>query len=208
MEERDKARHNVKTVNVSLVGVGGQGIILTADLLAKTAALAGDDVKQAEIHGMAQRGGSVTSQVRFGVSVASPIIQEGTADVLVSFDKLEALRSAGILAKGGTAFVNDAYLTPVTVSSGQQADVEDLDGRLRKAFKKLVLVDAMKVATEEVGNARTMNMVIAGALSALCPFEENLWLKALEALLAGPKARLLEVNKKAFQLGRAAAMKK
>ena len=198
----------MKTVNVSLVGVGGQGIILTADLLAKTAAIAGYDVKKSEIHGMAQRGGSVTSQVRFGKEVASPIIQEGTADILVSFDKLEAIRNVGILAKAGTALVNDLYLVPVTVSSGQQKSVADLDGKVKKAFKKLVLVDAMKVATEEVGNARTMNMVIAGALSALCPFEENLWLKALEALLAGPKAKLLEVNKKAFQLGRAAAMKK
>ena len=197
----------MKTVNVSLVGVGGQGIILTADLLAKTAAIAGYDVKKSEIHGMAQRGGSVTSQVRFGKEVASPIIQEGTADILVSFDKLEAIRNTGILAKAGTALVNDLYLVPVTVSSGQQKPVEDLDGKVKKAFKKLVLVDAMKVATEEVGNGRTMNMVIAGALSALCPFEESQWLAALEALLAGPKAKLLEVNKKAFQLGRAAAMK-
>ena len=197
----------MKTVNVSLVGVGGQGIILTADLLAKTAAIAGYDVKKSEIHGMAQRGGSVTSQVRFGSSVASPIIQEGTADILVSFDKLEALRNAGILAKGGTALVNDLYLVPVTVSSGQQRSVEDLDGRVAKAFRRLVLVDAMKVATEEVGNARTMNMVLAGALSALCPFAEADWLKAMEALLAGPKAKLLEVNRRAFQLGRAAAVR-
>ena len=194
----------MKTVNVSLVGVGGQGIILTADLLAKTAAIAGYDVKKSEIHGMAQRGGSVTSQVRFGESVASPIIQEGTADVLVSFDKLEALRNASILAKGGTAFVNDIYLTPVTVSSGQQADVKDLDARLKKTFKKLVLVDAMKVATDEVGNARTMNMVIAGALSAFCPFKEELWHEALAQLLTGPKAKLLDINLKAFALGRAA----
>ena len=197
----------MKTVNVSLVGVGGQGIILTADLLAKTAAIAGYDVKKSEIHGMAQRGGSVTSQVRFGKEVASPIIQEGTADILVSFDKLEAIRNVGILARAGTALVNDLYLVPVTVSSGQQKSVADLDGKVKKAFKKLVLVDAMKVATEEVGNGRTMNMVIAGALSALCPFKESEWLEALEALLSGPKAKLLEVNKKAFQLGRAAAMK-
>ena len=194
----------MKTVNVSLVGVGGQGIILTADLLAKTAAIAGYDVKKSEIHGMAQRGGSVTSQVRFGKSVASPIIQEGTADVLVAFDKLEALRNAGILAKGGTAFVNDIYLTPITVSSGQQADVKDLDARLKKTFKKLVLVDAMKVATEQAGNARTMNMVIAGALSAFCPFKEELWHDALAQLLTGPKAKLLDINLKAFALGRAA----
>ena len=196
----------MKTVNVSLVGVGGQGIILTADLLAETAAIAGFDVKKSEIHGMAQRGGSVTSQVRFGESVASPIIQERTADVLVAFDKLEALRNAGILAPGGTAFVNDVYLTPVTVSTGQQPDVADLDGRLRKAFKKLVLVDAMKVATEQAGNARTMNMVLAGALSALCPFGEELWIQAMTEMLSGPKAKLLEVNKKAFALGRAAAL--
>lgn len=193
----------MKTVNVSLVGVGGQGIILTADILAKTAAIAGFDVKKSEIHGMSQRGGSVTSQVRFGASVASPIIQEGTADVLVAFDKLEALRNAGILAKDGVAFVNDLYLVPVTVSSGQQPPVDDLDGKVRKAFKQLVLVDAMKIATEEVGNARTMNMVIAGALSAFCPFKEEQWMQALAEMLTGPKAKLLEVNQKAFRLGRA-----
>ena len=197
----------MKTVNVSLVGVGGQGIILTADLLAKTASIAGYDVKKSEIHGMAQRGGSVTSQVRFGKSVASPIIQEGTADILVSFDKLEALRNVGILAKGGTALVNDLFLVPVTVSSGQQPAVVDLDGKVKKAFKKLILVDAMKVATDEVGNGRTMNMVIAGALSTLCPFREEQWMEALAALLAGPKAKLLDVNRKAFLLGRAAAKK-
>lgn len=197
----------MKTVNVSLVGVGGQGIILTADILAKTAAIAGMDVKKSEIHGMAQRGGSVTSQVRFGTSVASPIIQEGTADILVSFDKVEALRNSGILAKGGTALVNDLYLVPVTVSSGQQKTPEDLDGKVKKAFgKSLILVDAMKVAAEEVGNARTMNMVLAGALSALCPFKEELWLQAMAEMLSGPKAKLLEVNKKAFALGRAAAL--
>ena len=196
----------MKTVNVSLVGVGGQGIILTADLLAKTAALAGYDVKKSEIHGMSQRGGSVTSQVRFGSSVASPIIQEGTADVLISFDKLEALRNASILSPSGTAFVNNAYLTPVTVSSGQQPDVADLDERLKGAFKKLVLVDAMKIAQEDVGNPRTMNMVIAGALSAFCPFDEKIWHEALAQLLTGPKAKLLDVNLKAFTLGRTAAL--
>jgi len=201
----------MKTVNVSLVGVGGQGIILTADLLAKTASIAGFDVKKSEIHGMAQRGGSVSSQVRFGKSVASPIIQEATSDILVSFDKLEALRNAHLLSKSGTAIVNDLFLVPVTVSSGQQPMVDELDGKMRKEVEKrgggrgLVLIDAMKIATEEVGNARTMNMVIAGALSALCPFKEELWIQAMTEMLTGPKAKLLEVNKKAFALGRAAA---
>lgn len=195
----------MKTVNVSLVGVGGQGIILTADILAKAAALAGYDVKKSEIHGMAQRGGSVTSQVRFGASVASPIIQEGRADILVSFDKLEALRNANALAEGGIALVNDMYLTPVTVSSGQQPAVEDLDGKVKCAFGKLVLVDAMGIAERDAGNSRTMNMVMAGALSSFCPFGEDAWMKAMEEMLSGPKAKLLEVNRKAFGLGRAAA---
>ena len=196
----------MNTVNVSLVGVGGQGIILTADLLARAAAIAGLDVKKSEIHGMSQRGGSVSSQVRFGERVASPIIQHGTTDILVSFDKLEALRCAGLLAEGGKAIVNDLYLVPVTVSSGQQNDVENLDQKVKDSIPELKLIDAMKIATDEAGNARTMNMVIAGALSAYCPFEESCWLKAMEELLAGPKAKLLDINKKAFALGRAAVL--
>ena len=193
----------MKTFNVSLVGVGGQGILLTADLLAKTAAVAGMDVKKSEIHGMAQRGGSVISQVRFGSDVASPIIQEGKSDILVSFDKLEALRWAHLVAKDGTAIVNDLYLVPVTVSSCQQTPPGDLDRAISKAFGKPVVVDAMAIA-KEVGNERTMNMVVAGALSAVTPFRESQWLKAMGELLSGPKAKLLEINKKAFLLGRKA----
>ena len=193
------------TVNVSLVGVGGQGIILTADILAKTAAMAGVDVKKSEIHGMAQRGGSVISQVRFGDSVASPIIQEAKSDILVSFDKLEALRWAHLVAPNGVAVVNDLYMVPVTVSSGQQKGVEDLDARVSAAFPRLVKVDALGLAVREVGNERTMNMVVAGALSVFTPFEESLWLRAMAEMLTGPKARLLAANEKAFALGRAAA---
>lgn len=193
------------TVNVSLVGVGGQGIILTADILAKTAAMAGVDVKKSEIHGMAQRGGSVISQVRFGDAVASPIIQEAKSDILVSFDKLEALRWAHLVAPNGVAVVNDLYMVPVTVSSGQQKGVDDLDARVSAAFPRLVKVDALGLAVREVGNERTMNMVVAGALSVFTPFEESLWLRAMAEMLTGPKARLLAANEKAFALGRAAA---
>ena len=194
----------MKTLNVTLVGVGGQGIILTADILAKTAAIAGLDVKKSEIHGMAQRGGSVSSQVRFGDSVASPIVQEGATDILVSFDKLEALRNAHLLSAGGTAVVNDMYLVPVTVSSGQQADVAALDDRVKAAIGNLKLIDAATIASEGAGNARTMNMVLAGALSTLCPFGESQWMQAMAELLSGPKAKLLAANEKAFRLGREA----
>jgi len=196
----------MKTFNVSLVGVGGQGILLTANLLGRVAALAGLDVKKSEIHGMAQRGGSVASSVRFGEKVCSPIIPAGDSDLLVAFDRLEALRCASQLKAGGKAIVNDVYLTPVTVSSGQQQDVADLAGSLKAALPNAIFVDAAAVA-KEVGNDRTANMVIAGALSALTPFPEELWMKAMAETFTGPKAKLLEVNEKAFSLGRAAALK-
>lgn len=195
----------MKTVNVSLVGVGGQGTLLTSDLLAKTAARAGCDVKKSEIHGMAQRGGSVISQVRFGASVASPIIQEGTSDLLVSFDKLEALRWAHLLCAGGRAVVADTYLVPVTVSSGQQPEVEGLDERLRQALPGAVVIDAARIAAEQVGNERTTNMVLAGALSTLTPFPPEDWKETMRESFTGSKARLLDLNIKAFDLGRAAA---
>ena len=194
----------MKTFNVSLVGVGGQGIILTADMLAKAAALAGYQVKKSEIHGMSQRGGSVTSQVRFGDNVASPIIQEGTSDVLVAFDRLEAVRTAHELAEGGKAVVANVDLVPVTVSSGLQPPVADLAGRLAAALPTATVVDAMTIARERVGNERTMNMVLAGALSKVLPLPEECWLEAMKLMLTGAKAKLLPANEKAFALGRAA----
>ena len=196
-----------KVVNVSLVGVGGQGTLLTSDLLAKTAARAGFDVKKSEIHGMAQRGGSVISQVRFGASVASPIIQEGTSDILVSFDKLEAIRWAHLVREGGRCVVANTYLVPVTVSSGQQQDVADIDGRLAAALPGAIVIDAAKIAKEEVGNERTMNMVLAGALSTLTPFSPDDWKATMRDSFTGTKAKLLDLNIKAFDLGRKGGLK-
>lgn len=193
----------MKTINVSLVGVGGQGILLTANMLARTAAIAGMDVKKSEIHGMAQRGGSVISSVRFGTEVFSPIIPEGQSDILVAFDRLEALRWSHFLARDGKALINNADIVPVTVSSGLQQPVSDFETRLAKAFPDALVVDAAKIA-EEVGNVRTMNMVLAGAISVLTPFRESQWTKAMEESFTGPKAKLLDINKKAFDLGRAA----
>lgn len=193
----------MKTINVSLVGVGGQGILLTANMLARTAAIAGMDVKKSEIHGMAQRGGSVISSVRFGTEVRSPIIPEGQSDILVAFDRLEALRWKHFLAKDGKVLMNNVDLVPVTVSSGLQQPVTDFETRLAKAFPDACVIDAQKIA-EEVGNARTMNMVLAGALSALTPFKESQWAKALKESFAGPKAKFLDLNRMAFGRGRAA----
>ena len=194
----------MKTINVSLVCVGGQGILLTADLLAKTAALSGMDVKKSEIHGMAQRGGSVISSVRFGTEVHSPIIPEGQSDILVAFDRLEALRWSHFLAKDGQVLLNNVDLVPVTVSSGLQQPVTDFETRIAKAFPDALVVDALSIAEQQIGNARTMHMVIAGALSMLSPFKKSAWHKAMAESFTGRKAKLLEINEKAFELGRAA----
>ena len=192
----------MKTMNVSLVGVGGQGILLTSDILAKTAALAGLDVKKSEIHGMAQRGGSVISQVRFGEKVYSPIIADGASDLLVSFERLEALRWRHLLAANVRVLINDADMTPVTVSSGLQPAVTDLDARLKAEYPSAIYIDAMGIA-KTIGNTRAMNMVVAGALSTLTPFEVPVWEQAMRDRIP---AKLLDLNIKAFEAGRAAAL--
>ena len=190
----------MKTMNVSLVGVGGQGILLTSDILAKTATLAGLDVKKSEIHGMAQRGGSVISQVRFGEKVYSPIITDGTSDLLVSFERLEALRWRHLLAPGGQVLINDMNMTPVTVSSGLQPAVTDMDERLKAEYPTARYIDALKIA-KTVGNTRAMNMVVAGALSTLTPFEPAVWEQAMRERIP---AKLLDMNLRAFEAGRKA----
>lgn len=188
----------MKTVNVSLVGVGGQGILLTSDILAKTAALAGLDVKKSEVHGMAQRGGSVISQVRFGDKVYSPIISDGMSDLLVSFERLEALRWRHLLAPTGKVLINDMNMTPVTVSSGQQAAVTDLSERLKAEYPGALFIDALSVA-KNLGNTRAMNMVVAGAISKLMPFDLAVWEQAMQERIP---AKLLDMNIKAFEAGR------
>lgn len=193
----------MKTTNISLVGVGGQGILLSSDVLVRAAMLAGFDAKKAEVHGMSQRGGSVISQVRFGEAVHSPIIGTAESDILVSFDRLEALRYRPLLAPKGVALVNDADIVPTTVSSGMQPAVEDLEGTLKATFpgSQLVLVKAKEIAAG-LGNVKCANVVLTGALSRLLdviPYE--LWLEALRGRVP---AGLLELNLKAFELGRQA----
>ena len=185
--------------NVSLVGVGGQGILLTSDILALAAMHAGLDVKKSEIHGMSQRGGSVISQVRFGARVHSPIIPDGQSDVLVSFERTEALRYAHLAKPGAKILVNDMDRIPVTVSSGLQAPVQDADKRLA-AYPGLTLIDANPLAIQ-AGNLRAANIVLLGALSAFVPFDEEHWQAAMRERIP---AKLLEINLRAFAAGRAA----
>lgn len=192
-----------ETVNVTLVGVGGQGILLTSEILARTAALAGYDVKKSEIHGMSQRGGSVSSQVRFGSCVNSPIIPDCATDILVSFEELEAIRCVNMLKKTGKALIDTRKIVPVTVSSGQQPDVENQDELLDSLFSgRCVKIDSSAIANE-VGNVRTANMAIAGALSTLLDFDVELWHEAMRARLP---QKLVDINIKAFDIGRNVAL--
>ncbi len=161
---------------------------------------AGLDVKKSEIHGMSQRGGSVISQVRFGAKVHSPIIPDGQSDVLVSFERTEALRYAHLAKPGAKILVNDMDRIPVTVSSGLQAPVQDADRRLA-AYPGLKLIDANPLAIK-AGNLRAANIVLLGALSAFAPFGEEHWQSALRERIP---AKLLDVNLRAFAAGRAAA---
>lgn len=182
--------------NVSLVGVGGQGILLTSDILALAAMHAGFDVKKSEIHGMSQRGGSVISQVRFGAKVFSPIIPDGQSDVLVSFERLEALRWAHLAKPNADILVNNMDRIPVTVSSGLQPAAKDLEERLA-AYPGLKLIDANPLAVQ-AGNLRAANLVLVGALSTFIPFPSEHWQTAMRERIP---AKLLEVNLRAFELG-------
>ena len=187
-----------KIINIALVGVGGQGTLLASEVISRAAMLAGYDVKKSEVHGMAQRGGSVISEVRIGEKVFSPLIPEGETDFLVSFELLESLRYADILAPDGTALINTQIITPVTVSSGQQPWVEDIEERIEKAYPNRKLIGALEIA-RELGNIRVINMLLLGALSKLLPIDQPIWEQAVSELVP-PKHK--ELNLKAFEIGR------
>ncbi len=186
-----------KTTTVLLVGVGGQGTILAGDLLAKTAAASGYDVKISEIHGMSQRGGSVSTVVRFGDDVASMICDEGCADVIVSFEAIEALRARQFLAmNGGRLFVNDEVIEPVSVAIGSGSMPADIDGAL--AELDAVKVPAGRIA-REAGSPKSTNVVLMGALSTALPFDADTWREVI-AKRVPPKT--VDANLAAFDAGR------
>ena len=186
------------TVNVLFAGVGGQGIVLASSLLADICLKAGYDVKQSEVHGMAQRGGSVTSHVRFGNAVHSPTIAAGEADYLLAFEILEGVRSCHLLAADGAALINTQRIEPITVTSGAIDYPEDLADTLRSRCPKLALIDAFDIAGR-AGSIRATNMVLLGSLSARLDLDLELWRQAIGERVP-PKT--LEVNWNAFEEGR------
>ncbi len=189
---------NNNVTNILLVGVGGQGILVASEIISEALMLAGYDVKKSEIHGMAQRGGSVVSHVRFGPKVYSPIIPEGEADILVGFELLEAYRYLGLLKKGGRIVVNDLKINPPAVSTGQEQYPEGIPEKISKVYPESIFIDGIELA-KKAGNAKTANTVLMGALSVLSGADQKYWLNAIEKMVP---ARTLEVNKAAFELGK------
>jgi indolepyruvate ferredoxin oxidoreductase beta subunit len=184
--------------NVLMAGVGGQGIILASEVIAKAAAASGLDVKKSDVHGMAQRGGSVSSHVRFGDKVYSPLIPDGEADILMASEALEGLRMLPFLKAGGRVALNTQRIFPPTVARGEQPYPEGIVEAARARDPKAIALDCLAIA-QEVGNARTATVVLLGALSNVIEFPEQMWLDLLASEV--PK-KALDVNLKAFRMGR------
>ena len=187
----------MKTTNIMIVGVGGQGSLLASKLLGRLLVDEGYDVKVSEVHGMSQRGGSVVTYVRFGDKVYSPVIGRGEADFIVSFEKLEAARWAECLADGGRIIVNTQQVDPMPVITGAAVYPEGALDACVAAGINVDAIDALALA-EEAGSAKAVNIVLMGRLSKYFDIPEEKWLAAIENSVA-PK--FVEMNKKAFALG-------
>jgi len=187
-----------KVTNILTVGVGGQGVILASDIVAAVMMRAGHDVKKSEVHGMAQRGGSVTSHVRFGPKVYSPIIRKGEVDILFSFEQLETLRYLDFLGETSVILVNNQKILPPSVTMGKDVYLPDIPERLRERYPRFTLVNALDAA-RDAGSIKAVNIALIGALSNCFALEERLWQEVIASMLP---AKLIELNLKAFTLGR------
>lgn len=186
-----------KTKNVLLVGVGGQGIILASKILSQGLISAGYDVKMSEVHGMAQRGGSVTTQVRFGENVHSPIIGKGQADIIVAFEKMEAYRWLGYLKPDGIAVVNDYAIPSAPTLSGKVPYPESILEDIAAVVKNLTVVKAADIAVE-LGNIKAQNIVLLGALLKAMAIDDIDW---ENVLVENVKEKFVPLNKKALAEG-------
>lgn len=186
------------TKNIMIVGVGGQGSLLASKMLGKLLLARGYDVKVSEVHGMSQRGGSVVTYVRYGEKVYSPIIDKGEADYIISFEKLEAARWISYLKKGGKIIVSTQEIDPMPVIIGAAEYPENLVEKMKAAGADVDAFDALDLALQ-AGSSKAVNIVLMGRLSKYFDATEEMWMKALEESVP-PK--FLEMNKKAFALGR------
>lgn len=187
-----------RTTNILVAGVGGQGIILASDIMSEVFMEAGYDVKKSEVHGMAMRGGIVTSHFRFGKKVYSPLIKEGEVDILFAFEQLEGLRWLNHLRPDGKILMNDHKINPPVVNLGEMEYPKEIPEMIRTKFKEFYLVKGTEIALQ-VGDARAANVVLLGAISRFFEINEQNW---LEIILKYLPSKVHDLNRKAFFLGR------
>ena len=184
--------------NVIFAGVGGQGVILASKVLMETARKKGYDIKESEVHGMAQRGGSVDCHIRFGKEVFSPLIPKGGADFVICLELLESMRKLEYLHKDSVLIVNKEQINPAPVEIGAMEYPPDIEEWLKKSFAPTITVDTTETL-KDVGTKKALNIVMIGCLSKFLEFEENDWIESLKTLI---NEKFIEQNLKAFQLGR------
>ncbi len=184
--------------SILLAGVGGQGILRASDILCLAFMASGLDVKKSEVHGMAQRGGCVTSHVRYGQKVYSPIAKKGDVDILVSFEKLEALRYLDYLKPQATIIINEEEIYPPSVNLGDAQYPENVYDRVSRYFKTVKMINALDLA-RKAGNIRAVNTVLLGVLSTFLDLKSDLWEKVLQEAFP---SKSLTANLKAFNLGK------
>lgn len=183
--------------SIMIVGVGGQGTLLASRLLGNVILSSGYDVKVSEVHGMSQRGGSVVTYVKYGEKVYSPVIDLGEADIIISFEMLEAARWLPYLKKGGKFITSTQQIDPMPVITGMATYPDELADKMKALDIDLITIDALSLALE-AGNSKATNVVLMGVLSNYMDFESDVWEKAINECVP-PK--FLELNKKAFELG-------
>lgn len=188
----------METKSIMIVGVGGQGSLLASRLIGNVLLQQGYDVKVSEVHGMSQRGGSVVTYVKYGDKVYSPVVTKGEADIIISFEQLEAARWLPYLKKGGHLVTSTQQIDPMPVITGAAAYPDNIIEKIKSQGIDVIAVDALTLA-EQAGNSKASNVVLMGVVSTKMPFDVSAWEKAVEECVP---AKFLELNKKAFALGR------
>lgn len=187
----------MRNLSVMIVGVGGQGTLLTSRVFGAAAVKAGFDVKMSEVHGMAQRGGSVITYVRIGSKVNSPIIEKGEADILLCFEKLEALRWIDYARKDGAIIINDQQIDPMPVIIGKAKYPEGIIEKIREAYPRVCAINALDAA-RKLGNIKALNIVMLGLMAQSTGIDKEIWHEAIRETV---KEKFVELNLKAFDQG-------
>ncbi len=191
---------NIKTKSILLAGVGGQGILRASDIMCLAMMEAGCDVKKSEVHGMAQRGGCVTSHVRYGKKVYSPLAKPESIDILISFEKMEALRYLNYLKKDASVIVNSEKIYPPAVNMGDSSYPEDIIMFLQKRYKNVKEINAAQLA-QKAGSIKAANVVLLGAVSSLMAINSTIWENVIKKSFP---EELIKMNLAAFQIGKTA----